>query len=151
MTDPASGLVNDSVAHPLIGSGLADVIEGHALRTPLETALHFASGDISYAQLWQRIESATVVLAGHGVRAGDRIAWLGLNDPAQLVLLCALARLGAVLLPLNYRLAQAEMAAILAHAEVSLIVADALHRPVTRALAREAVEGTEASGELFEE
>ncbi len=114
--------------------GLADVIAAHARRTPYKNALHIARDNISYAQLWFRIEAATAALAGQGVKPGDRIAWLGLNDPAQLVLLFALARLGAVLLPLNYRLAQAEMAAILAHAEVSLIVADALHRPVADAL-----------------
>ena len=49
-----------------------------------------------------------------GVRPGDRVAWLGLNHPAQLVLLFALARLGAILLPLNFRLAPAEWEAVLA-------------------------------------
>ena len=113
---------------------LADVIEGHARRTPLKTALHFAGDDISYGQLWQRIEAATITLMAQGVKPGDRVAWLGLNDPAQLVLLFALARLGAILLPLNYRLAQAEMAAILAHAGVSLIVADDHHTAMIDAL-----------------
>ena len=113
---------------------LADVIEGHARSTPLKTALHFAGDDISYGQLWLRVEAATITLMAQGVKPGDRVAWLGLNDPAQLVLLFALARLGAILLPLNYRLAQAEMAAILAHAGVSLIVADDHHTVMIDAL-----------------
>ncbi len=113
---------------------LADVIAGYALRTPHKTALHFAGDDISYRQLWQRIEAATATLVGQGVKAGHRVAWLGLNDPAQLVLLFALARLGAILLPLNFRLAEAELEAILAHAGVSLIVADAHHATVADAL-----------------
>lgn len=113
--------------------GLVDVIAGHARRTPHKTALHFAGDDMTYAQLWQRIEVATATLAGLGVKYGDRVAWLGLNDPAQLVLLFALARLGAILLPLNYRLAPAEIAAILAHSDVSLVVADAVHKPVAHA------------------
>ena len=108
---------------------LATVIERHARRAPHKTALHFAGDDISYGQLWQRIEAATATLVGQGVKPGDRVAWLGLNDPAQLVLLFALARLGAILLPLNYRLAQAEMAAILAHAGVSLMVPMITTRP----------------------
>jgi len=107
--------------------GLADVIEGHACRTPHKTALHFAGQDISYGQLWQRVESTAVALAMQGVNPGDRVAWLGLNDPAQLVLLFALARLGAILLPLNYRLAQAELIAVLDHADASLIVSDEVH------------------------
>ena len=113
---------------------LASVIERHARRTPSKKALHFAGDDISYQQLWQRIEAATAALAEQGVQPGDPVAWLGLNDPAQLVLLFALARLGAILLPLNYRLAQAEMAAILAHAGVSLIVADDRHTAMIDAL-----------------
>ena len=102
--------------------GLADIVAAHAHRTPHKTALHFAGEDISYRQLWQRIEAATAALAEQGVKPGDRVAWRGLNDPAQLVALFALARLGAILLPLNYRLAEAELAAILAHAGVSLVV-----------------------------
>jgi fatty-acyl-CoA synthase len=126
--------VTDLVSDLTSALGLADVIAGHARRTPHKTALYFAGEDISYRQLWQRIEAATTTLAEHGVRPADRVAWLGLNYPAQLVLLFALARLGAILLPLNYRLAQAEMAAIVAHADVSLIVADAHHRPVADSL-----------------
>jgi fatty-acyl-CoA synthase len=42
-----------------------------------------------------------------GVRPGRRVAWLGSNHPAQIALLFGLARVGAVLLPLN-RLAPAE-------------------------------------------
>ena len=113
---------------------LATVIERHARRTPHNTALHFAGDDISYGQLWQRIEAATITLVAQGVKPGDRVAWLGLNDPTQLVLLFALARLGAILLPLNYRLALPELAAIMAHAGVSLIVADDHHTVMIDAL-----------------
>lgn len=114
---------------------LASAIEGHARRTPGHTALHFAGQDISYWQLWQRVEAQTASLVRHGVRPGGRVAWLGLNDPAMLVLLFALARIGAILLPLNYRLAQAELLAILEHAGAALIVADSSHQAVAQALA----------------
>ena len=114
---------------------LSRIIERHAQFTPDRVALHCEGEDITYPQLWQRIRVATAVLSAHGVRAGDRVAWLGLNDPAMLVLLFALARLGAMLLPLNYRLAAAEHAAILAHAEARMLVHDADHREQARALA----------------
>ena len=45
---------------------------------------------------------------------GDRVAWLGYNSPEMLVLLFALARLGAILVPLNWRLTAAEHGTILA-------------------------------------
>ena len=119
---------------PMTDPGLAGMIEAHARRTPNKTALHFSGEDISYGQLWRRIEAATLTLAEQGVKPGDRVAWLGLNDPAHLVLLFALARLGAILLPLNYRLALPELAAIMAHAGVSLIVADDHHTAMISAL-----------------
>ena len=48
------------------------------------------------------------------MRKGDRVAWLGYNCPEMLVLLFALARLGAILVPLNWRLTAAEHRTILA-------------------------------------
>ena len=47
------------------------------------------------------------------MRRGDRVAWLGYNCPEMLVLMFALARLGAILVPLNWRLTAAEHRTIL--------------------------------------
>jgi fatty-acyl-CoA synthase len=113
----------------------ADTIRRHADAAPDRVALHFAGKDTSYQQLWQQIEAATDVLLSQGVQPGDRVAWLGLNDPAMLVLLFALSRLGAILLPLNYRLAPLELAAILAHAQPQLLVADDANQETGLALA----------------
>jgi len=113
----------------------ASIIERHAARTPAHVALHFSGEDISYAQLWGRIRLATGVLQAAGVQRGDRVAWLGLGDPALLVLLFALARLGAIFLPLNYRLAAPEHEAIVEHAGVRLLVADTVHAEAAAALA----------------
>lgn len=127
---------------------LAPVIQRHARLSPERLALHHAGRDISYAQLWLRVEAATLVLQAAGIRAGDRVAWLGLNHPDVLVLLFALARLGAILLPLNYRLAAPEHAAILGHAEVSLLVADPTHAQTAVALVGQAGCGLLEAGEL---
>ncbi|WP_372826678.1 class I adenylate-forming enzyme family protein [Polaromonas sp.] len=110
------------------------IIERHAASAPGRVALHFSGQDISYAQLWRRIELATGVLQAAGIQRGDRVAWLGLGDPALLVLLFALARLGAIFLPLNYRLARLEHEAILEHAGVRLLVTDAVHATAASAL-----------------
>lgn len=120
---------------------LAAVIEQHAQRTPGKLALHHEGRDITYDGLWQRIDEATAVLQAGGVSAGDRVAWLGLNHPDALVLLFALARIGAILLPLNYRLAAPEHAAILTHAGVSMLVADDVHAAAAAALARDSACG----------
>jgi len=113
---------------------LADMIERHARASPDSFALHFEGEDIRYSQLWQRIRRATNVLRTLGIKPGDRVAYMGLNDPAMLVLLFALARLGAILLPLNYRLVPMELQAILDHSGSSLIVADDHHAAASAAM-----------------
>ncbi|MEK6245555.1 MAG: AMP-binding protein [Pseudomonadota bacterium] len=89
---------------------LSRVIERWAEHFPSKVALHFQGSDITYRQFWDRIEQATRSL---DVAKGDRVAWLGYNSPAMLVLLFALARLGAILVPLNWRLTAAEHRTIL--------------------------------------
>ena len=113
---------------------LVDIIRHHAESTPHKTALHYAGEDISYRQFWQRIDTAAQSLKTQGIQPGDRVAWLGLNDPAQLVLLLALMRIGGILLPLNYRLAPAELQAILAHAQVCLLLSDETHQGLAQTL-----------------
>ncbi len=61
-------------------------------------------------------EGALQHLQQEGVQQGAIVAWLGHNSWDQLATLVACERLGAVLLPLNWRLAAAELAQILSHA-----------------------------------
>jgi len=89
---------------------LSRIIEGWAAHFPSKTALHFEGTDISYRDFWFRIDQTARSLA---VQKGDRVAWLGYNSPDMLVLLFALARLGAILVPLNWRLTAAEHRTIL--------------------------------------
>ena len=98
-----------------LSESLADVPARQARSRPGASALHFEGGDLSYGELARDCER----LAGQlwhrwGVREGDRLAWLGANHPGQLMLLFALARIGAILLPLNFRLTPAELDALLA-------------------------------------
>ena len=121
---------------------LIDAIAGHAARTPDRCALHFEGEDISYSALWQRVEIATLDLRQQGVKSGERVAWLGLNDPYLIVLLLALCRIGAILLPLNYRLALPELQGILDHAQTRLLLTDSAHRSMALELSVvEAAEG----------
>ncbi len=60
--------------------------------------------------------SALRRLTSEGVEPGAIVAWLGLNSTEMLATLVACERLGAVLLPLNWRLAAAELAQIVVHA-----------------------------------
>ncbi len=57
-----------------------------------------------------------------GVGRGDRVAFLGYNHPDMLALMFACARLGAILVPLNWRLAPPEHAFISKNAEIHVLI-----------------------------
>ncbi|MBK1660708.1 class I adenylate-forming enzyme family protein [Paracraurococcus ruber] len=79
-------------------------------------------GALTYGALARAADRVARQLAGLGIRRGDRVALLGPNDPAQLVLLFACARLGAILVPLNWRLAAPELRYVLEDAGARLLV-----------------------------
>ena len=84
-------------------------IERWADFQPDKTAIRFEGDDISYVAFLARVRSAAAMLRDSmDVGRGDRIAFLGLNSPDMLVLMFACARIGAVLVPLNWRLAPPE-------------------------------------------
>jgi fatty-acyl-CoA synthase len=88
-----------------------------------------------FAKLWRRVERVTAHLQAHwGVQPGQRVAWLGLNHELQLITLVACARLGAIFLPLNFRLAQAELQQVMHDAQPSLLIHDAPHAETAQAL-----------------
>ena len=64
----------------------------------------------------EELASARARLRTEGVVRGAIVAWLGHNSMAMLATLAACEQLGAVLLPLNWRLTAAELARIVSHA-----------------------------------
>jgi fatty-acyl-CoA synthase len=102
---------------------LSDLIERNAAFTPDKPALVFEGHALNYSAFHARIEqTARALKAEFGVSRGDRVAILSLNRPDYLVLLYACARLGAMLVPLNWRLAVAEQLFILSDASVKVLV-----------------------------
>ncbi|HYG90042.1 MAG TPA: long-chain fatty acid--CoA ligase [Azospirillum sp.] len=88
---------------------LSDWIDRWAGFQPDKPALLFEERTITYAAFARHIARTAAVLRDRlGVRHGDRVAWLGTNSPEALALLFACARLGAIFLPLNWRLVPAE-------------------------------------------
>jgi len=84
-------------------------IDRHADFSPEKTAIHFQGNDISYAALAEHIAHlASLLTAELGVGRGHRVAFLGQNSPEALALLFACARIGAIFVPLNWRLAAPE-------------------------------------------
>jgi fatty-acyl-CoA synthase len=115
----------------------ADTIAQQALRDPLAAAIVHESRVINYGELASHIDRVAALLwHDWGVRSGDRVAWLGESDPAVIVLLFALARIGAVLLPLNFRLAPAEWDGLLAQCTPRRLVHDQAWAPAAREAAQ---------------
>jgi fatty-acyl-CoA synthase len=114
-------------AHRPLYQRLAD----QAARTPHALALVAGDRLLSYGDLAALVETTAAGFAAAGLGQGDCIGWLGYNSPEMLAALAACAKLGAVFLPLNWRLAAPELAAIVAHAGVSLLE----HGPELAALA----------------
>lgn len=130
-----------------------DVALQARLRPGAPAVYEFATGrHWNYAD-WDAAVARTVrVLSeGYGIGAGERIATLALNCAEQILLHLACARLGAIFVPLNWRLAVAEQARLLDDCEPSLLVADRgfpdtadLRVPqVTVAVLRERIESAE--------
>ncbi|WP_439518177.1 class I adenylate-forming enzyme family protein [Hydrogenophaga sp.] len=80
---------------------------------------------LSGPALAARVDAVAAGLLRAGLQAGDRVAWLGLNHPAQIALLMALARLGGVLVPMNHRLSPAEWADLIDDCRPVLLLHDA--------------------------
>jgi len=95
----------------------------HAEAAPDRVALRFDGEVIRYGALARSADDLASRLVAAGVARGDRVGFLGHNDPAQLVLLFACARLGAIQVPLNWRLAAPELRFMLADAGARLLLA----------------------------
>ena len=114
---------------------LFGLIERNAAFAPDKPALRFEGKTWSYAAFAARIEQTARILKSElGVGQGDRIAILSLNRPDYLVLLYACARLGAILVPLNWRLAVAEQLFILSDAAAKVLVLEQAFAAVLPAL-----------------
>ncbi|QTE30106.1 AMP-binding protein [Pengzhenrongella sicca] len=95
-----------------------------ARRAPGTASIVCADRTLSAAQVHAGVTRMAGVLAGVGVRAGDRVAYLGRNSPSALVLLLACAHLGAVYVPVNFRLAPREIGYVLRHSGARTVLVE---------------------------
>jgi fatty-acyl-CoA synthase len=110
--------------------GLGNWLYRRALRTPHRKALTFEATTWTYGQLQDRIDHLASALRAHGVCHGDRVGFLGFNQPSFLETLFAAARLGAIFVPLNFRLSGPELSYIINNAGVHTLITDTPHQPV---------------------
>jgi acyl-CoA synthetase (AMP-forming)/AMP-acid ligase II len=111
MTAPDSTLVDTLARQVALRPGHAAIRRG-------ERVLSFADLDAESARLAQALRAM-------GVMRGDRVACLSQHHIECLLLTLAACRLGAVCMPVNWRLAPDEMAYIIDHGQASFLMADA--------------------------
>src|SRR5687768_5461671 len=120
----------------MLGDRLRPTAERSLMETPL-TPLEFARRarslyadrlavvdgrlQLTYEQFFVRCDRWSHVLASWGVRAGDRVAYIAPNTHAQLESFYAVPQLGAVVVPLNYRLTGDDFAFMIAHCGAKVV------------------------------
>jgi len=110
---------------------LADTVLRRAQLNPERTALVFERTEQTYGEFASLVRKQASLLKQNGVCFGDRVGFLGFNQPAFLETLFAANAIGAIFVPLNFRLTGEELTFIINDAGVhSLIVDDALQATI---------------------
>jgi fatty-acyl-CoA synthase/long-chain acyl-CoA synthetase len=107
------------------GMTMSDQLARHVGSTPGATALRFDGTGRTYTELDERVTRTARALRDRGVGSGDRIAVLALNGLEVVETYLAGVRLGAIVVPVNFRLVADEIAYVLADSGSVALVADA--------------------------
>ncbi|MFV0411443.1 MAG: AMP-binding protein, partial [Paracoccus sp. (in: a-proteobacteria)] len=112
-----------------------DLLTGHAANQPDKIAVvddrrgRDVEGDdvriATYAELEQRANQLAHTLRDHGVSAGDKVVSCGQNSMGIVEMVNAARKVGAVAVPLNYRLADDEAAYVVDHSDATTVYVDA--------------------------
>ncbi len=103
---------------------LAQSVRRQASFDPDRVAIRFETDKpITYQALDHWVDNLAHQLRDQfDIRHGDRVAWLGYNHPAMIATLYACARLGAALVPVNWRLSNEEISFIIENCAPKLLV-----------------------------
>jgi len=100
------------------------VLEHHASRTPHRPLAIFGDETVTYGEMAARVQSLAAGLHERGVGAGDVVGLLSYNCTEFLETIFAANSLGAIAMPINWRLAAPEVRYILEHSEARALVCD---------------------------
>ena len=103
---------------------LADLLRRSARRVPERIAVVCGEHSWSYAELDAVVDRVAAGLRGIGVGLGDKVAILARNSHAFIAMRFAIARAGAVLVPVNFMLNADELAYILGHSGARVLCTD---------------------------
>jgi carnitine-CoA ligase len=107
--------------YPAHGSTLGGLLASRASADANRTLLWYEGRETRYADFARRVQAVACALAARGIGAGDRVGAMATNSADYVVLLFAVARLGAILVPVNPEFGPQEAGYILQHAEVRAV------------------------------
>jgi long-chain acyl-CoA synthetase len=103
-------------------AAISEIIRTYGETRPDAVALDVDGGSITFGELDRRSSQAAQALRAAGVGAGDRVAFIDKNGAEWFVVAFGLAKLGAVNVAVNWRLAPAEMAQIIDDAQAQVVI-----------------------------
>ena len=118
-----------------IGVGVGEWITLSAARHPDKACFVYADGsEHSFGAINLRVNRLAHALLAAGVARGDRIAILALDSHRYMETVLAAMKIGAVFMPLNWRLTRAEVATLVARGEPRALFIDSRYRPLVAGL-----------------
>jgi len=106
----------------------------HALMQPDATALRFLGRTTTWAELSHRVDRLASALHRRGITAGDRVMILMLNRPEFIEACLAANQLGAIAVPVNFRLTPPELAYLVENCGASVLITEPTLTPVAAAV-----------------
>ncbi len=119
MTATLSAPLEVISSYPAHQGTLTSMLVSRAEVAPGRTFLVFGDYELSYAETLKQVDRAATMYAKRGVKQGDRIGVMSLNHPSTVITLFALARLGAIMVPVNPDFKASEAGYAFSHAQVS--------------------------------
>ena len=124
-------------SYPAHRGSLRSVLASRASAAPAREFLVFEGRSVTYGDMVQQVDRAAAMYAARGVNPGDRVGVMSQNHPSTVITLLALARLGAIMAPVNPDYGVEEARYVLSHAQVSGVLSSpAALATVTAACAR---------------
>lgn len=106
----------------------------HALMQPARTALRYLGRTTTWGELDQRVTKLAGALSRRGVTAGDRVLILMLNRTEFIESVLAVNKLGAIAVPVNFRMTPPEIAFLVSDCAARVAITESVLAPVATAV-----------------
>lgn len=126
-----NAVTNDAALPRSVG----EILESAAMRSPNFPSITCEGQTFTWRETAERCRGLANAMCRLGIKAGDRVAYLGYNSHRYFEMFYAPALIGAILVPINFRLSLREMLEWVEDSAPMIIVADAEHLERAQAIA----------------